>query len=128
MVAPGQLQIYADTINAKGAPLDSCFGVVDGTVRRIARPKNNQRQVYNGQKRVHTLKFQNVAVPNGMIANLSGPHEGRRQDKFMLAESGLLNQLQQHAWSSNNPLCIYSDPAYPLSVHLQAPFRGANLT
>ena len=55
MVAPGQLQIYADTINAKGAPLDSCFGVVDGTVRRIARPKNNQRQVYNGHKRVRAL-------------------------------------------------------------------------
>ena len=45
MLAPGQLQIYADTIHAKGAPLDSCFGFVDGTVRRIARPKNNQRQV-----------------------------------------------------------------------------------
>ena len=59
MLAPGQLQIYADTIHAKGDPLDSCFGFVDGTVRRIARPKNNQRQVYNGHKRVHALKFQN---------------------------------------------------------------------
>ena len=41
MLAPGQLQIYADTIHAKGAPLDSCFDFVDGTVRRIARPKHN---------------------------------------------------------------------------------------
>ena len=41
MLAPGQLQIYADTIHAKGTPLDSCFGFVDDTVRRIARPKNN---------------------------------------------------------------------------------------
>ena len=63
-----------------------------------------------------------------MISNLSGPYKGRRHDSFMLAESGLLNQLQQHAWSNNNPLCIYGDPAYPLRVHLQAPFRGANLT
>ena len=45
MLAPGQLQIYADTIQAKGAPLDSCFGFTDGTVRRIARPKSNQHQV-----------------------------------------------------------------------------------
>ena len=42
MLAPGQLQVYADTIHAKATPLDSCFGFVDGTVRRIARPKNNQ--------------------------------------------------------------------------------------
>ena len=24
--------------------------------------------------------------------------------------------------------CIYGDPAYPLSVHLQAPYKGVNLT
>ena len=52
MLVPGQLQIYADTIHAKGVPLDSCFGFVDGTVRQIARPKSSQRQVYNRQKRV----------------------------------------------------------------------------
>ena len=45
----------------------------------------------------------------------------------MFAELGLLNQLQQHA-SNNIPLCIYGDPAHSLSVHFQAPFRGANLT
>ena len=94
MLAPGQLQIYADTIHAKGAPLDSCFGFADGTARRITRPKSNQHQVYNGHKRVHVLKSQNVVLPNGMIENLSGPYEGRRHKLFMLAESGPLNQLK----------------------------------
>ena len=65
MLAPGQLQIYADHIHAKGAPLDSWFGFLDGTVRRIARPNNNQRHVYNGHKRVHALKLQNVTLPMG---------------------------------------------------------------
>ena len=46
----------------------------------------------------------------------------------MLAESGLLAQLKQHAWFGNRPLSIYGDPAYPLSIHLQAPFRAAHLT
>ncbi|XP_066925268.1 uncharacterized protein [Clytia hemisphaerica] len=129
MLAPAQLQLYADAIHEKGAPLQTCFGFVDGTARRIARPKQHQRQVYNGHKRVHALKFQNVTLPNGMIGtNLAGPYEGRRHDSFMLADSGLLNQLQQHAWYNNTPLCIYGDPAYPLSVHLQAPYRGAALT
>ena len=35
--------------------------------------KKNQRIVYNGHKRVHSLKFQTVALPNGMIANMFGP-------------------------------------------------------
>ena len=47
----------------------------------------------------------------------------------MLVESGLLDSLQQHASSgTGQPLCIYGDPAYPLRVHLQAPYRQAVMT
>ena len=63
-----------------------------------------------------------------MIGNLAGPYKGQRYDSFILAESGLLAQLQQHAWFRNYGLSIYEDPAYPLSIHLQAPCRGAHLT
>jgi len=76
--------MYADAIQAKGAALDICWGFVDGTVRAICRPKVNQRVVYNGHKRVHSLKFQSVVAPNGLIANLLGPVEGRRHDAAML--------------------------------------------
>lgn len=31
------------------------------------------RVVYNGHKRVHALKFQSVALPNGIIRNMYGP-------------------------------------------------------
>ena len=67
------LERYAAVIHVKGSALSNCFGFVDGTVRPICRPNVNQRQVYNGHKRVHALKFQSVAVPNGLIANLYGP-------------------------------------------------------
>ena len=63
---------YADAVFAKGASLDNCFGFVDGTVRPICCPGEMQRAVYNGHKRVHGLKFQSVAPPNGLIANLFG--------------------------------------------------------
>ena len=66
------LQVYADAVFAKGAALDNCFGFVHGTVRPICRPGEMQRAVYNGHKRVHGLKFQSVALPNGLIANLFG--------------------------------------------------------
>ena len=67
------LERYAAAIHAKGSALNNCFGFVDGTVRPICRANVNQRQVYNDHKRVHALKFQSVAVPNGLIANLYGP-------------------------------------------------------
>lgn len=49
------------------------FGFVDGTVRPIARPDNYPGIVYNGNGRVHALKFQSLALPNGIIGHLYGP-------------------------------------------------------
>ena len=47
----------------------------------------------------------------------------------MLGESGLIRELERVAHSpTGEALCIYGDPAYPLRVHLQAPFRDADLT
>ena len=46
---------------------------VDGTVHPISKPGVNQRVVYNGHKRVHALKFQSLALPNGLIGHLFGP-------------------------------------------------------
>jgi len=35
----------------------------------------------------------------------------------MLADSGLLQQLNQNAYSTvGDPMCLYGDPAYPLRV------------
>ena len=68
-----------------------------------------------------------------MIGNLAGPYEGRRHDSFMLADSGLLQLVQQHARHNQNrhvtskSICAYMETQRPLSVHLQSPFRGANL-
>ena len=47
----------------------------------------------------------------------------------MLGDSGLLQQLQRHAHSpAGQPMYIYGDPAYPLRLQLQAPFRNVVLT
>ena len=119
-----ELVNLAGAIHARGAPLQNCWGFVDGTVRPVCRPHDHQRILYNGHKRVHSIKFQSVVTPNGLIANLAGPYEGRKHDSGMLADSGLLLQLQAHSFSpAGDPLCIYGDQAYPLRVHLQGPFR-----
>ena len=73
IMSPEKLEEYANTVETKGAPLDNCFGFIDGTVRPISRPDQHQRIVYNGHKRVHALKFQSLVLPNGPIGNIFGP-------------------------------------------------------
>jgi hypothetical protein len=120
---PQKLEEYAMAITRRGAALDNCFGFIDGTVRPICRPGRDQEVVYNGHKKVHSLKFQSVALPNGLIANMFGPLEGKRHDCALLRLSNLLPKLDRHAFGMNgNPLCLYGDPAYPLRVHLQSPY------
>ena len=65
----------SEVIKEKGAALQTCWGFIDGTVRPISRPGRNQRVMYNGHKKVHSIKFQSIATPNGLIANLYGPVE-----------------------------------------------------
>ena len=123
------LESFANAVHQCGAPLSNCWGFVVGTVRPISRPGRNQRIVYNGHKKVHALKFQLVVAPNGLVANLFGPVEGKRHDSGMLADSGLLLQMNQYCFRANgSPLCVYGDLAYPLSIHLQSGFRRANIT
>lgn len=49
---------FSVAIEQKGAPLSTCIGFIDGTVRQIARPVVNQQIMYSGHKRVHCIKFQ----------------------------------------------------------------------
>jgi hypothetical protein len=41
-------------------------------------------------------------------------------------DSGLLTALEEHAFVDGQPMtmCVYGDPAYPLRIHLQAPYRN----
>ena len=78
-----KLESFAETIHLKGAALRNCWGFIDGTVRPISRPGRHQRVVYNGHKKVHSLKFQSIVAPNGLIANLFRPVEGKRHDSAM---------------------------------------------
>lgn len=73
LLNPLVLDTYARLVHTEGAALLNCCGFFDGTVRPIARPDEHQRMMYNGHKWVHAIKFQSVALWNGLIANLYGP-------------------------------------------------------
>ena len=93
-LSPNSLQIFADAIHYKGAPLENCWRFIYGTVRPICRSGENQRIMYNGHKKLHAIKLQSVVAPNDLIANLFGPVEGRRDDSRMLGDYGLFQELQ----------------------------------
>ena len=69
-----------------------------------------------------------MVAPNGLIAHLFGPMEGRRHDAFMLAESGLSPKLSQFTQLNGQPFVIYGDPAYGVTQNIIAPFKGAQIT
>ena len=54
------LMSFANSVYQKGAALDNVLGFVDGTLRGIAHPIQNQRVTYNGHKRKHGLKYQSI--------------------------------------------------------------------
>ena len=116
------LPTFANRIYDRQNAYKNCFGFIDGTIRGIARPKRGQRLCYSGHKRKHGLKYQSIALPNGLIGYCWGPILGRRHDCTMLYQSGLQNQLatlMQHVGAS---FCVYGDPAYPLTVYFQRAF------
>ena len=77
------LKVIKDHDIECGCPFQSCLEwelIKDSKVHFshlcwgfICQPFVNQRTNYNGHKRVHSLKFQSVTLPNGLIAHLFGP-------------------------------------------------------
>ena len=119
---------YAEVVAAKGACLDNIWGFIDGTQVRICRPKEGQESCFNGHKRQHSLKFQSLMLPNGLICHFFGPLEGRRHDSAMYFNSGLDPQIQNIYSATGKQLAVYADSAYAFRRYLIVPFKGANLS
>ena len=123
------LRLFSEKVHAKGAALDNCWEFMDGTVRPLCRPTNNQRALFNGHKRIHAIKFWSVAAVNGIIVNLHGPVWGKTYDGAMSTMSNVYNQMFQYSRKANGEvLCIYGGPTYPLHPQLQDTLKNQNLT
>ncbi|EIN04908.1 hypothetical protein PUNSTDRAFT_75658 [Punctularia strigosozonata HHB-11173 SS5] len=131
LLSPSHLETYAKAIRNAGVMSTHIWAFIDCTIREVCRPTRFQRQAYNGHKKHHAIKFQALALPNGLIGHLHGPVEGRRADGFLLADSGLLDWCREHAKRPNDGTSgtesfyhLFGDPAYGLSDVLISPFSG----
>ena len=68
---------------AKGAPIGTVWGFIDGTIHDIARPTYHKHTCYKGWKWKHSLKYYKIVTPNGLISYLFGSVDGRRNDAVL---------------------------------------------
>lgn len=85
-----RLAAWAAAIHGKLAPLRRCAGFIDGTFRRICRPKRLQEAAYSGEYCSHGIRFQALVTPDGLTRCLFGPFAGSENDMLMLADTQLL--------------------------------------
>eukprot|EP00743_Colponemidia_sp_Colp-15_P006722 GILK01007247.1.p1 GENE.GILK01007247.1~~GILK01007247.1.p1 ORF type:complete len:349 (-),score=3.81 GILK01007247.1:38-1084(-) len=124
-LTPDFLRACAAAVYGKGAPLQSCIGFIDGTLRPSCRPSHGQKQLFSGHKRLHGYKWQCVSTPDGILVHCHGPEPGKRHDAGIFRSSGLMKIFEE---GHLNGFYLYGDPAYPLCDNLLKPFRGSAIT
>jgi len=98
-MAPEELVPLADALLpgiARQTPQRDSYNNVEGLaiVLRLGITRNMiQRAQYNGHKRHHGFKFQDIIAPNGLIIGCFGPVDGRHADPYMLVVSGVIAAL-----------------------------------
>ena len=69
----------------------------------------------------HSLMFQGIVLPSGMIGSFWGPWLGSGNDKEMVLESGLMDWIEAN-WPAN--FKIVGDAGYALSNRIIIPFSA----
>jgi nuclease HARBI1 len=99
---------------------------LDGTQRRVSRPLgsgNVQRNIYCGRKKIHSLAYQGVSGPDGIVYDLFGPVPGRRNDKFVLRESMFIERFRDIQANNVIQYHAYTDKGYESSTYIKSAYR-----
>src|SRR6266481_1189930 len=105
--APPALARYADALHVHGTPTHTIISFINCMIVQTCRPSVSEKLVYTSYKKFHRMKFQAIAVPNGMIAHLDGPYCAPQNNAGILSESGLLGCMCAHA---TQPGSVEGDP------------------
>jgi hypothetical protein len=120
-----RLHQYATCIENTGGS-NGIWGFIDGTQKEICRPNEAQRQFYSGYKKAHTIKFQGIITPDGILSHLAGPFEGKLGDWAAWVDSGVEKILRElhEGLSEDERLYLYGDPAYTVSFAIMGPYKA----
>lgn len=124
-VAPRLAEFSAAYADA-GSPYDSCFAMLDGSVKQVCRPQFEQRELYNGHKKFHCLGFQGLSTPDGLFLQFSGGIPGARHDMHILRESGIVPVIQEYMdglGPAERRFMVYADKGYQNSDIIITPYR-----
>ena len=90
------------------------WGFIDGTLRPVCRPTEDQRTWYSGYKKKHAFKYQGIMTPDGLISHLGGPFEGKMGDwaAWHLSEIEEKLRLLDEGFADDDRIFLYGDPAY----------------
>ncbi|KYQ53304.1 hypothetical protein ALC60_07593 [Trachymyrmex zeteki] len=72
--------------------------VMDCAEIRIEKPHCVKCRIltYSNYKNCHTIKWNVAVTPSGLIVHISSSYGGRASDKFIVADSGILNKLDPY--------------------------------
>ena len=123
--------MYAEAVSLKSNALSNVVASLDGTNQAISRPSGreiDQRVAYNGHKRKHCLKYQDLTTACGLAMHLADPTEGRRHDWTLYLSSGLDSTLGPAFLHDGKQFVAYGDARYSTRPYLYVPFSGSHLT
>jgi hypothetical protein len=128
-----------------GLGVDRAWGFADRTFRPFCKPTRDEHLNYSVHKRRHGFKYQAIATPDGLVSSLSEPYRATENDWSMRGESGIQDRLRQvgpaflpslltatndyiKIYEGQEPLYIYSHPAYHNSYGVLPPYPSLNKT
>jgi hypothetical protein len=123
-LTPQKLEELALLAFQQGRLCRNIFGFIDGTCRKMCRPKIGQQPFYNGRKKFHCLNYQGIVSPDGIIIHLSQGFDGNTNDIDMFRRSNIAEVLNQNAFDTRGErLAIYGDSAYMIGPNVVTKFE-----
>lgn len=93
------------------------FAILDGKRFEICRPSGDQNQqagAYNGYYGYHNAGFQGITAPDGILMHFSGPYPGSDSDLNFLADSHVLEHIQDALGDLGNQMDLLADKIYDI--------------
>jgi hypothetical protein len=118
---------FATVFSAYGSPFSDLVSLIDGNFAGTCRPgglgnvhsREDQSEMYSGEKAHHGMKFLGSYFPNGMMA-IVGPFKGKVHDGRMFRDSGWTEVMS----ATSRRFKMFGDSAFALTPYVQAMIKN----